>query len=62
MSDVITCQTEEALPEEPTNVRILACTTTQLKIGWDPPSHANGVLKGYYIFNGKQVLKHRNVL
>ena len=52
LSESVTVTTDEAPPDAPTNVRILAATTTQLKLGWDPPLHPNGVLKGYYVYNG----------
>ena len=41
-----------AVPGPPQNVRILGNTTTQLKVGWDPPGETNGQLKGYYVYNG----------
>ena len=49
--------TDEAAPEAPVNARILAATTTQLKVGWDPPLNSNGVLKGYYVYNGERLLR-----
>ena len=49
--------TDEATPEAPVNARILAATTTQLKVGWDPPLNSNGVLKGYYVYNGERLLR-----
>lgn len=54
LSESVTATTEESTPGPPTNVRILGCTTTQLKVAWDPPDDTNGVLKGYYVYNGKK--------
>lgn len=42
-----------SVPTAPINLRVLGCTITQLKIGWDPPEEVNGTLKGYYIYLGK---------
>ena len=41
------------VPGPPENITVLAFTMTQLKIGWQPPLKTNGVLKGYYIYNGE---------
>jgi hypothetical protein len=40
-------------PGAPQNLRILGSTTSQLKVGWEPPEDPNGVLKGYYVYNGE---------
>ena len=40
-------------PTEPQELRVIGCTTTQLKVGWEPPEFANGHIKGYYVYNGK---------
>lgn len=42
-----------SVPTAPINLRVLGCTITQLKIGWDPPEEVNGTLKGYYIYLGR---------
>ena len=52
LSEAVTVTTEEAIPGPPENVRVIGATTTQLKIGWDAPHRSNGVLKGYYVYNG----------
>lgn len=44
------------VPTAPINLRVLGCTITQLKIGWDPPEQLNGTLKGYYIFLGMKAI------
>ena len=41
-----------AVPSPVCNLRILGVTTTQLKVGWDPPEENNGVLRGYTVYVG----------
>ncbi|XP_064616049.1 LOW QUALITY PROTEIN: uncharacterized protein LOC135480207 [Liolophura sinensis] len=57
-SDSVTVTTEETVPGAPSNPRILGCTATQLKVAWDPPEQANGILKGYYVYNGQTLVEH----
>lgn len=38
------------VPSAPQNARVLNRTTTQLKLGWDPPDSPNGVVRGYQIY------------
>ncbi|XP_050389238.1 uncharacterized protein LOC126808515 isoform X1 [Patella vulgata] len=55
-TDVVFITTLEGAPGPPTNMRVLGCTITQLKIGWDPPDITNGQVKGYHVYQGgKQV-------
>ncbi|XP_071801751.1 uncharacterized protein [Asterias amurensis] len=54
ISDVAIATTDEAPPDPPEGLRILAVTTSQLKLGWTPPGFNNGALKGYVVYNGKQ--------
>ncbi|XP_048773172.1 uncharacterized protein LOC125678626 isoform X3 [Ostrea edulis] len=61
-SDPVTIVTEENVPTAPINLRVLGCTITQLKIGWDPPEQLNGTLKGYYIFLDDKVIDHTQEL
>ena len=58
LSEAVTVTTEEAIPGPPENVRVIGATTTQLKIGWDPPHRSNGILKGYYVYNGTHPSPH----
>ncbi|XP_041370991.1 uncharacterized protein LOC121384598 [Gigantopelta aegis] len=57
-SDYVSVTTEEAEPSAPTNVKILGSTVTQLKVGWDPPEQSNGILKGYYIYYGRNIVEY----
>ncbi|CAG5115519.1 unnamed protein product, partial [Candidula unifasciata] len=50
--------TDEDLPEAPQNLRVLGSTATQLKFGWNPPNIVNGVLKGYYVYQAKNMVEH----
>ncbi|KAK3087329.1 hypothetical protein FSP39_004729 [Pinctada imbricata] len=61
-SDTVTIVTEESVPSPPQNLRVLGCTITQLKIGWDPPDQVNGALKGYYVFQGEKLIEHTSEL
>ncbi|ESP04761.1 hypothetical protein LOTGIDRAFT_155985 [Lottia gigantea] len=53
-SDSVFATTLEGAPGPPTNIRVLGCTITQLKIGWDPPNVCNGTVKGYYVYQGSK--------
>ena len=48
-------------PSAPVDVKILGCTITQLKVGWDPPEQPNGILKGYYVFYGGFNTQYYNI-
>ncbi|OWF39496.1 Usherin [Mizuhopecten yessoensis] len=61
-SDFAVIVTEESVPSAPMNLRVLGCTITQLKIGWDPPEHLNGVLKGYTVYQGDRVIENTTEL
>ncbi|XP_033764202.1 uncharacterized protein LOC117345255 isoform X3 [Pecten maximus] len=61
-SDFAVIVTEESVPSAPQNLRVLGCTITQLKIGWDPPDHPNGVLKGYTVYQGDRVVENTTEL
>ncbi|XP_060068103.1 uncharacterized protein LOC132548269 [Ylistrum balloti] len=61
-SDLALIVTEESVPSAPQNLRVLGCTITQLKIGWDPPEHLNGVLKGYTVYQGDRVVENTTEL
>lgn len=39
-------------PSPVQNLRVMGATTTQLKVGWDPPEQINGILKGYVLSTG----------
>ncbi|XP_033096013.1 uncharacterized protein LOC117100434 isoform X3 [Anneissia japonica] len=54
LSDVVEVATEECAPDAPEALRILAVSTSQIRIGWSPPALINGGLKGYVVYNGKQ--------
>ncbi|KAK7489771.1 hypothetical protein BaRGS_00018953, partial [Batillaria attramentaria] len=61
-SDPVTVTTEEDLPGPPSNVQVLGCTISQLKIGWEPPEHCNGAIKGYYVYQGRNMVEHTSDL
>ena len=45
------------VPGPPVNVSVIGRTATQLKVSWLPPEDLNGILKGYYVYNGKLVIQ-----
>ena len=52
LSETVTVTTEEDVPQEPSNLCVLARTATQLKIGWEPPASYSGVIKSYHVYLG----------
>jgi hypothetical protein len=60
-SDSVRVQTLESRPSAPVNLRTLAATTTQLKLGWDAPEKTNGNLKGYFIYKDEDPLDFTNI-
>ncbi|XP_078604221.1 uncharacterized protein LOC144877980 isoform X4 [Branchiostoma floridae x Branchiostoma japonicum] len=52
-SDPVIVRTEESIPGEPTGLRVINATTTQLKVCWSQPLRPNGVIKGYAVYQGK---------
>lgn len=62
LSDPLDTQTDESLPGEPLNLKCAGSTTSLLKIMWDPPENINGLLKGYFIFNGQIFIEQTNDL
>ncbi|XP_070176149.1 uncharacterized protein [Littorina saxatilis] len=61
-SEVVTVTTEEDLPGPVSNLHVLGCTISQLKIGWEPPEVPNGVIKGYYVYQGRNMVEHTSDL
>ncbi|XP_059146358.1 uncharacterized protein LOC131933809 [Physella acuta] len=61
-SDVTKVTTDEDFPEAPQNVRVIGVTATQLKICWESPEKFNGTSKGYYVYQGKNMLEHTSEL
>ncbi|XP_064649082.1 uncharacterized protein LOC135501149 isoform X2 [Lineus longissimus] len=57
LSETITITTEESVPGPPTHLRMAGSTTTQLKVVWEPPDVPNGILKGYYVYQGRQLVE-----
>lgn len=51
-SDGASITLDEDVPGEPSNVKVVAATTSQLKIGWDPPEEFCGIIKSYYVYLG----------
>ena len=45
------------VPDEPAGLKVVAVTTTQVKVGWEPPERPNGTLKGYYVSNGEDMFQ-----
>lgn len=56
MSDPTIVQTEESLPDEPNNLRVVGSTTTILKIAWDPPEKIVSLIKCYNIYKDDQLI------
>ncbi|KXJ13637.1 Usherin [Exaiptasia diaphana] len=48
-SKVVSVQTPESVPSAPQLPRVVAKTTNQIKIMWDPPEQPNGILKAYQV-------------
>ena len=61
-SDPVEATTDESLPTEPLNLKCTGSTTSLLKIVWDAPEKMNGLLKGYFIFNGQIFIDQTNDL
>lgn len=38
-----------AVPDEPRNLRVLAVTTSQIRVVWEPPAHPNGAIRKYVV-------------
>ncbi|KAL8562936.1 hypothetical protein ACOMHN_004628 [Nucella lapillus] len=57
-SEPVPVTTEEDLPGPPSSVQVLGCTISQLKVGWEPPEQCNGVIKGYYVYQGRGMVEH----
>eukprot|EP00794_Sanderia_malayensis_P015907 gene15907-17507_t len=49
ISDTVSFSMPESVPSAPQNIHVINRTTTQLKIGWEPPESPNGIVKGYQI-------------
>jgi hypothetical protein len=60
MSDPTVVQTEESLPDEPNNLRVVGSTTTILKIAWDPPEKIVSLIKYYNIYKDDQLIDQTN--
>eukprot|EP00112_Aurelia_sp_Birch-Aquarium-sp1_P016609 Seg378.26 transcript_id=Seg378.26/GoldUCD/mRNA.D3Y31 product=Usherin protein_id=Seg378.26/GoldUCD/D3Y31 len=50
ISEAVAFSMPESVPSAPQNARVLGRTTTQMKIGWDPPESPNGIVKGFQIY------------
>lgn len=48
-SHAVSIVTPESVPSAPQCLRVLAKSTSQIKIMWEPPETSNGVLKGYQV-------------
>ncbi|XP_071822015.1 uncharacterized protein [Apostichopus japonicus] len=57
MSEVVYAHTEESVPDPPEGLRLLNATTSQLKLSWAPPTLNNAHIKGYMVYNGKQLVE-----
>lgn len=50
LSDTIRVQTEEAMPSEPQNLKVVGATTSIIRLGWDVPVRPNGQIKSYIVY------------
>lgn len=50
MSECGKARTLESTPGPPINLKLLASTTSQIKIGWEPPANPNGILTSYHVY------------
>ncbi|XP_071947766.1 uncharacterized protein [Antedon mediterranea] len=57
LSDPLEVTMDQCAPDAPEDLRILAVSTSQIRIGWSPPAAVNGGLKGYIVYNGKQQIE-----
>jgi hypothetical protein len=62
LSEGVEAITEESIPTEPLNLKCAGSTTGLLKIVWEPPEKLNGILKGYFIYNGQLCIDQTNDL
>ncbi|XP_065834646.1 hemicentin-1-like [Oscarella lobularis] len=55
-SNVVSVTTEEDAPSAPRNVRgeIVVDSSSMLRVVWDEPVEANGIIRNYFIFYGKK--------
>lgn len=60
ISEVSTATTDESTPSEPMNLKVLAVTSTVIKIGWEAPGEMNGILKSYYVYKDNQLMDQTN--
>ena len=56
MSEPVVVQTEDSLPNPPSNLRILGSTTTIIKIAWDPPDKQTSFIKSYCVYKNDDYL------
>lgn len=57
VTDPVLATTDEWVPTEPLNLKVAGSTSTLLKITWDPPDKLNGLMKGYYVYNGATLVE-----
>ncbi len=62
MSDSVQVQTEEALPSEPQNLKVIGVTTSLMKFSWEVPLKPNGVLKTYLIYKDEVLVEETKEL
>ena len=56
MSEISQETTDESVPSEPTNLRVLGSTATVIKIAWDAPEDLNGIFKTYFVFKDNNLV------
>lgn len=62
LSDPLVVKTDESTPSEPNNLKAINSTTSIIKISWEPPSRMNGIFKGYFVYNGENLVEQTNDL
>ncbi|ODM92162.1 Down syndrome cell adhesion molecule-like protein Dscam2 [Orchesella cincta] len=50
MSTPVTCRTEEDVPEEPADIKVVSLSSTSALVSWLPPTSSNGVITKYTVF------------
>ncbi|XP_007898569.2 uncharacterized protein LOC103183109 [Callorhinchus milii] len=56
-SDVTAFTAVGSVSSQPLRLRLVGCTPTQVKLGWNPPAQSNGVIKYYLVQKGEQAIE-----
>lgn len=61
-SESTSARTLEWMPSAPQNLKLLAATTSQIKVSWEPPATPNGILSGYHVYCNDILIEQTNEL